>query len=405
MAKNLLNAAQIKNLAPKAGTKLTKYHDGEGLYLWVYDDGKKSYKRWFFRYRFQGVNKPELLIGSFPNVKAAEARKMADEMREQIKAGINPAESRKAQKQAQKTAAGNSFEAIAREWWAVKMADKSESHRKRVLISLEKDVFPFIGSKAVSEITPPEVLEVARRIESRNARETCHRVIGRCSEVFLYAIVTGRAQVDPAHSVKKALKPVITTHMAAVTEPERVGEILKMIDGYQGTFIVKSALSLAPLIFVRPGELRQAEWKDFNLDAAEWSFEASKTKQPHIVPLSRQALEILRELHLVTGNGRYVFPAPTSKDRPMSNNAILAAYRRMGLTTDELTCHGWRATARTLLDEKLNFDVPVIEMQLAHAVKDVHGRAYNRTTFIEARTKMMQAWADYLDKLKSTNPR
>ena len=400
MARNILKAASIKNLAPREGKKLTKYHDGEGLYLWSYDDGKKNYKRWFFRYRFEAKSKPELLIGSFPAVSLAEARKQADEMREQLKEGINPADVRKAQKQSQKTAASNSFESIAREWHAVKMSDKSESHRKRVLVSLEKDVFPYLGSKIITEITPPELLSVARRIESREAYETCHRIISRCSEVFLYAIASGRADIDAAHSIKRALKPTITRHMAAVTEPARVGEILRMIDSYQGTLIVKSALKLAPILFVRPGELRQALWQDIDFNLAQWCFEASKTKQPHIVPLSRQALEILKELQLVTGNGRYVFPAPTSSNRPMSNNAVLAAYRRMGITTDELTGHGWRATARTLLDEVLKFDVPVIEMQLAHAVKDVHGRAYNRTTFIEERKEMMQKWSDYLSELK-----
>jgi integrase len=221
---------------------------------------------------------------------------------------------------------------------------------------------------------------------------------------MLYAIATDRAENTPIPAVKKALTEVKSKHMAATTEPQKVGELLRMIDSYSGTAVVRAALKLAPLVFVRPGELRHAEWAAIDFEKAQWCFKASKTKQPHVVPLSRQALEILSELKLITGQGRYVFPAPTSKDRPMSNNAILAAFRRMGITKDEHSGHGWRATARTLLDEQLKFSVPAIEMQLAHRVKDVHGRAYNRTTLINDRIKMMQAWADYLDELKNSNP-
>jgi integrase len=399
MARNLINAAHIRFLKPRPGKKLTKYHDGEGLYLWVHDNGKKKYKRWFFRYRFEGVNKPEILLGAWPTLQASRAREKAEEIRQLLKNGIDPAAIRKAAKVSLANKKNN-FETTAREWHAVKMADKSKVHRDRVLVSLEKDVFPYLGNKPVDEITAPEILEVLRRVEKRGAIETAHRIRGRCSMVFRYAIAIGRATYDPARDLKDALKPVVKKHLAAVTDPEKVGQILRVIEEYRGSQIVRCALKFAPLVFVRPGEMRQAEWKDIDFDSAEWSFEVSKTNQAHIVPLSRQALEILKELQPLTGEGRYVFPG-ISSSRPMSNNAILAAFRRMGIGTDEMTGHGWRATARTLLDEVLKFPPHIIEQQLAHVVRDPLGRAYNRTKHLEDRRKMMQAWADYLDGLRS----
>jgi integrase len=399
MARNLINAAHIRLLKPRPGKKLTKYHDGEGLYLWVYDNGKKQYKRWFFRYRFEGVNKPEILLGAWPTLQASRAREKAEEMRQFLKSGIDPAAHRKAAKEA-KAIDKNSFEMIAREWFAIKMSDKAEGHRVKVIASLENDVFPYLGNKPVDEITAPEILEVLRRVEKRGAIETAHRIRGRCSMVFRYGVATGRCVSDPARDLRDALKPIIRKHHAAVTDPEKVGQILRVIDEYQGSQIVRCALKFAPLVFVRPGEMRQAEWKDIDFDSAEWSFEVSKTNQAHIVPLSRQALEILKELQPLTGEGRYVFPG-ISSSRPMSNNAILAAFRRMGIGTDEMTGHGWRATARTLLDEVLKFPPHIIEQQLAHVVRDPLGRAYNRTKHLEDRRKMMQAWADYLDGLRS----
>lgn len=338
MARNLINAAHIRLLKPRPGKKLTKYHDGEGLYLWVHDNGKKQYKRWFFRYRFEGINKPEILLGAWPSIQASEAREKAEEMRQLLKNGIDPAVNRKAEKSAS-VVRKNSFEATAREWHAVKMADKSKVHKDRVLVSLEKDVFPYLGNRPIDEVTAPEVLTVLRRVENRGAIETAHRIMGRCSMVFRYAVATGRCVSDPTRDLKDALKPVVKKHLAAVIDPEEVGRLLRVIDEYQGSQIVRCALKFAPLVFVRPGELRQAEWADINLEAAEWSFTASKTNQGHIVPLSRQALEILKELQPLTGEGRYVFPG-VSSSRPMSNNAILAAFRRMGIGTDEMTGHG-----------------------------------------------------------------
>jgi len=273
MARNLINAAHIRLLKPRPGKKLAKYHDGEGLYLWVHDNGKTQYKRWFFRYRFEGINKPEILLGAWPSVQASEAREKAEEMRQLLKSGVDPAIHRKAAKEA-KTIAKNSFEMIAREWFAIKMSDKAEGHRVKVLASLENDVFPYLGNRPVDEVTAPEVLAVLRRVENRGAIETAHRIMGRCSMVFRYAVATGRCVSDPTRDLKDALKPVVKKHLAAVIDPEEVGRLLRVIDEYQGSQIVRCALKFAPLVFVRPGELRQAEWADIDLQAAEWSFTA-----------------------------------------------------------------------------------------------------------------------------------
>lgn len=404
MARNLINAAHIKAMKPKPGCKLTKYHDGEGLYLWVYDDGAKNYKRWFFRFRINGVNKPEMLLGSWPDVQAAEARAKAEEARQLLKQGIDPAENRKATKAAERSKESNSFEVVAREWFAIKTAEMNEQHRSKVIASLEKDIFPFVGKKAVTDINAPELLALFRRVEDRGATETAHRILSRCSMIFRYGIQTGRCSSDPTRDLRGALKPINKKgHFAAVTEPAKVGGVLRACDNYHGSVVVSNALRLAPLVFCRPGELRKAEWKDFDLDAAEWRYKVSKTQTEHIVPLSRQALAILKDMQHYSGRGPYVFPAATSINRVMSNSAILAAFRRMGITAEEMTGHGWRATARTILDEVLRYPVEIIEHQLAHAVKDPLGRAYNRTTHIETRREMMQAWADFLDELKATD--
>ena len=241
---------------------------------------------------------------------------------------------------------------------------------------------------------------MVRRIENRGALETAHRALGNCGQVFRYAVATGRAERDHSGDLRGALPPVKGEHFAATTDPKRVAEMLRAMDGYQGTLAVRCALRLAPLVFVRPGELRKAEWADIDLDAAEWRYTVTKTNTPHIVPLSRQAVEILRELQPVTGRGRYVFPSARSNSRPMSDNAILAALRRMGIGKEKISGHGFRAVARTILDEGLGVRPDYIEHQLAHAVRDPNGRAYNRTAHLPERRKMMQQWADYLDTLK-----
>ncbi len=265
-------------------------------------------------------------------------------------------------------------------------------------------VFPWLGPRPIAEIAAPELLSVARRAEEAGAIETAHRILQNCGQVFRYAVATSRATSDPTRDLRGkggALKPAKPIHMAAVTEPRQVAELLRTFDSYQGTVIVRCALQLAPLVFVRPGELRQAEWGEIDLDAGEWRFTASKTDTPHIVPLCRQAVAILREIQPLTGEARFVFPSARSKERPMSDNAILAAMRRLGIAKAEMSGHGFRAMARTILDEVLGFRPELIEQQLAHAVRDPLGRSYNRTKHLPERRKMMQAWADYLDKLKA----
>jgi integrase len=268
---------------------------------------------------------------------------------------------------------------------------------------LERDAFPWLAPRPIGEIKAPELLAVLRRVESRGALETAHRIKTICGQVFRYAVATGRAERDPAGDLKGALPPAKKRHLAAVTDPKEVAGLLRAIDGYQGSFVVKCALQLATMFFVRPGELRNAEWTEFDIDAGIWSIPGSKMKmkQAHIVPLARQAVEILKSLQPLTGQGRYLFPSHRSSQRPMSNNAILAALRRMGYSKDEMTGHGFRAMARTILDEVLHVRPDFIEHQLARAVRDPNGRAYNRTAHLEERKKMMQQWSDYLDGLKA----
>ncbi len=394
-----LNPAQVKSLKPEPGKKETRIHDSLGLYLFITDKGAKY---WRFKSRYQGKG-ILLSVGTYPAVSLAEARVKTLELVTLLKNGVNPSDNRKAQKAAAINANANSFEVVAREWQAVKMSDFSELTNHRIKVGLEKDVFPWLGQKPVDDIKPADLVEIIRRIEARGVRETAHRVAGYCCKVLLYAASTGRRiAVDPTAAVRGALSPLRKGHRAATVAPAAVGKLLNMIDGYNGTLVVRSALLLGPLVFVRPGELRKARWSDIDFDRAEWKFTASKTETPLIVPLSRQAIAILKELHPATGNGEYVFPSPTSSARAMSDNAILAAFRRMGITKEEHCGHGWRATARTLLDEELHFPLSVIEMQLAHAVRDTHGTAYNRTTFIKERRDMMQTWSDYLDKLRAT---
>jgi len=290
---------------------------------------------------------------------------------------------------------------VSREWFAKYSATWASSHSDRIIRRLERDVFPWIGARPIAEIVAPEILTVLRRIEARGAPETAHRALSNCGQVFRYAVASGRAARDPSGDLRGALSRVKKSHFAAKTDPKEVAEILRALDGYEGTLTVRCALRLAPLVFVRPGELRRAEWADIDLEGKQWRFTVTKTNTPHIVPLSRQAMEILRELYPLTGSGRFVFPGARSNVRPMSDNAILAAMRRSGIDKDEMSGHGFRAVARTILDEVLGVRPDYIEHQLAHAVRDPNGRAYNRTAHLPERRKMMQQWADYLDKLKA----
>ena len=381
----------------RPGEKNIKMFDERGLFLIVTPAGGKW---WRFRYNFEDKEKL-LSLGTYPDVGLKEARQKRDEARKLLADGVDPGENRKAQKSAKEERAANSFEVIAREWFAKNSPSWAVHHGDRIIRRLERDIFPWIGGRPIADVTAPELLAAIRRIENRGALETAHRALGNCGQVFRYAVATGRAERDPTGDLRGALPPAKGEHFAAVTEPKKVAELLRLMDGYHGTLAVACALRLAPLVFVRPGELRNAEWADIDLDAEEWRYTVTKTSTAHIVPLATQALAILREIHSLTGSGRYVFPSARTADRPMSDNAILAAMRRMGIAKDEMSGHGFRAMARTILDEVLGVRTDLIEHQLAHSVRDPNGRAYNRTAHLPARRVMMQQWADYLDKLKA----
>jgi integrase len=357
-------------------------------------------KWWRLKYRFDGKEK-RLSLGVYPDVGLKDARERRDECRRLLANGVDPSENRKAVKASRVQLAHNSFEMVAREWLSKYSPSWAKGHEERVRQRLERDIFPWIGEKPVGEIEAPELLTVLRRIEDRGAVDTAHRALGSCGQIFRYSIATGRCKRDTSADLRGALAPINGSHFASTTEPKDLARILRALDGYQGTLTVRCALRLAPLVFVRPGELRKAEWVNFDLDEAEWRFVVSKTDTPPIVPLCRQALEILREIRPLTGRGQFVFPSARSSKRPMSDNAVLAAMRRMGIGAEEMSGHGFRAAARTILDEVLAFRADFIEHQLAHEVRDPNGRAYNRTAHLAERKKMMQAWADYLDKLKA----
>lgn len=389
-----LNDTAVKNAKPAERPR--RLWDRDGLYLEVTPSGGKW---WRVKYRFAGREK-RLSVGVYPETALRAARQRTADARKLLAQGIDPSAHRKVTRAQVVERAANSFEAVAREWLAKQMPTWNPEHGSRIAARMARDIYPWIGGRPIAEVTAPELLSAIRRIESRGALETAHRALSNCGQVFRYAVATGRAERDPSGDLRGALPPVKAQHFAAITEPQRIGPLLRSIAEYQGTLTVKSALRLAPLVFVRPGELRHAKWQDIDLDAAEWRFTASKTDTPHVVPLSAQAVAILRELQPVTGRGVYVFPSARSSQRPMSDNAVLAAMRRMEIAKEEMTGHGFRAMARTILDEKLGFRPDLIEHQLAHAVRDPNGRAYNRTAHLPERRKMMQAWADYLDRLK-----
>lgn len=384
----------FRNAKPK--DKPYKIADEKGLFMYVTTQGSKY---WRFKYRFGGKEKL-LALGVYDDVTLAKARVKRDEARKLLVDDIDPGEYRKSMKQVSDERSANSFEVVAREWFVKYSTTWVKSHADKIIQRFERDIFPWIGTKPISEVTPPVLLPVIRRIEERGALETAHRTLSNCGQIFRYAIATGRAERDSSQDLKGALPPVKTKHFAAQTDPKRFGELLRTFDYYEGSLIVRCALRIAPLVFVRPGELRHAKWADIDFETAQWSYIVSKTDTPHIVPLATQAVSILKELHPLTGNSTFVFPSARSNERPMSDNAILAAFRRLGISKEEATGHGFRATARTLLDEVLGIRPDIIEHQLAHAVRDPNGRAYNRTAHLLERKKMMQSWADYLDNLK-----
>ena len=389
-----LTSLAVKQAQPAGKTK--RLYDERGLYLELSPAGGKW---WRLKYRFASKEK-RLSLGVYPDISLKEARAARDEARRLIAQGVDPSARRKEIRRQRVVDAENSFEVVAREWFQKQAPIWSDIHQKNVISKLEKNIFPYLGHDTVAAVSAPNLLRVLRKIEERGAIETAHRTLSICGQVFRYAIATARAERDVAADLKGALPPVKRKHLPAIVDPERLSALLLEIDGYSGTLPVQCALKLAPLVFLRPGELRKAKWNDINLDDATWSFIVRKTMTPLIIPLARQSVEILRELEPVSGRHEYVFPNGRSPTRPMSENAVLAALRRLGIPKDEMCGHGFRATARTILDEQLGFRPELIEHQLAHKVRDPLGRAYNRTQFLEQRQNMMQVWADYLDDLR-----
>jgi integrase len=391
-----LSDLQVRNAKP--APKETKLFDGGGLFLLITPTGGKL---WQLKYRFDNKEK-KLSLGAYPSISLADARQRREDARKLLANGVDPGEMKKSQKAARGELSANSFEMVAREWQTKFSGTWSKVHADTIKDRLEKEIFPWLGSRPIAEIKAPELLSTLRRMESRGALDTAHRVRNHCSNIFRYAIATGRAERDVATDLKGALPPVKYGHMAAPTDPKDVAPLLRAIDGFKGSFVVKCAMQLAPLLFVRPGELRAAEWSEIDFDAAQWNIPAErmKMKVAHLVPLPCQAIEILMALHPLTGHGKYVFPCHRSPLRCMSENAVNAGLRRLGFEKSEITGHGFRAMARTILDEVLHIRPDYIEHQLAHAVKDPNGRAYNRTAHLNERRKMMQVWADYLDGLK-----
>jgi len=386
----------IRNAKP--GEKPIKLADEKGLYLLIVPAGGKW---WRLDYRFAGKRKT-LSMGTYPEVSLKEARDKRDDARKQLAQGIDPGETRKAMKAAQ-SAEADTFEVVAREWHTKFSPTWTPEHGERIIRRFERDIFPWMGKRPIREITAPELLAALRRIESRGALDTAHRAHQNCGQVFRYAVATGRADRDPSGDLRGALPPVRDKHHASITDPKGIGELLRAIDDYRGSFVTQCAMRLAPLVFVRPGELRSAEWSEFDFDKAEWRIpgEKMKMRDPHIVPLSTQAAAILLELQPLTGRGRYVFPSARTPngDRCMSENAVLAALRRLGYTKDEMTGHGFRSMASTLLNEQ-GWHRDAIERQLAHTERNAVRAAYNYAEHLPERRKMMQAWADYLDGLK-----
>ena len=396
-----LSDVKVRNEKP--GAKQKKLFDGDGLFLLVTPNGGKC---WRFKYRFGGKEKL-LALGTYPEVPLADARQRRDEARRQVAAGVDPGEVRKAQKAARGEAAANTFEVIAREWHAEHRRVKkiTDEHAINIMSRLEKDVFPWIGKKPITEVKASEIKAILDRVKDRGVVETARRIKTIIGQVYRHAIKTDRAMYDLTAGLKGHLPSVNDTrkHMAAITDPKELAPLLRAIDGYSGGFITRCALKIAPMVFVRPGELRKAEWSEFDLEKKEWIIPAEKMKMKlaHIVPLADQVIAILEDLKPLTGADKYLFPSLRSAMRPMSDNTVNAAFKRMGFDGGTIVGHGLRATARTLIHEILGFTPDAIEAQLAHIVPDRLGRAYNRTAHLAERRKMMQLWADYLDGLKA----
>jgi len=379
-------------LNAKPTSKPYKLTDSAGLYLLVNNAGKY----WRFDYRYLGKRKT-LAMGVYPDTSLADVRDKRSHARKLLANGSDPSEVKQTQKLEARLLSANTFEAVAREWHEKQSVKWVPKNAARTISLLERNIFPFIGKTPIAQVTAASLLAAIQKIEKRGKIETAHRAMMNCGQIFRYAIATGRAQADLSIVLKGALIPIQEKHHASITDPKKIGALLRTIEGYEGAFLTRQALKLAPLVFVRPGELRHAEWAEIDLDAGEWRISAAKMKMKavHIVPLSTQAIEILRDLHQHTGAGKYVFPGLRTTDRPMSENTVNAALRRLGYEKDEMTGHGFRSMASTILHEQ-GWPHEAIERQLAHAERNKVSAAYNYAEHLPKRREMMQAWADYL---------
>ena len=400
----MLTDAQCRNAVCPLDKKQARFADAGGMYLQVSPAGSK---RWFLKYRIGGKEK-QLALGGYPEMSLTAARKAREAAKLNKSEGRDPIQLRKVEKLRAITLDADTFKVTALEWYAMKLDSWSSHYAIREKRNLEKDLFPHFSARRIADIQPIELLAAVKRVEERGALDVAHRVLTTAGQVWRYAVATGRATRDISADIKGALTPHHGKHFAAITDPIKLGELIRIIRGYQGGPIVRAALQLAPMLFQRPGELRAAAWAEFDLDAALWTIPAARMKRrvegkkngdPHLVPLPTQAVEILRKLHALTGQGTLLFPGERSHDRPISDNTLRAALLTLGYGPDSQSVHGFRATARTMLAEIHDVDPLVIEAQLAHAVKDANGRSYNRTTYLKHRATMMQQWADYLDKL------
>ena len=406
MASAPLTDVVVKKAKP--GNKPARIFDGRGLYIEIAPSGGKW---WRWKYRFEG-KKRLLSMGTYPDVTLKAARERRDEARALLQSGVDPSAARKAAKASKSAAGVNCFETVAREFHGVKREEWSEAHAKRWLERLEKDVFPWVGSLQLPEVTAPVLLATLRRVEARGVRETVRSIQQACGQIFRHGIVTGRCERNPAADLRGALKPVLVKNTAAVTKPSAVGDMMRAIDGYQGSALTRGALVLSALLFQRPGNVRAMRWATVELegDAPNWTIPAAEMKRsryqkenrrPHVVPLAPQAVAALRELQPLTSHGAYVFPSMLGGARPMSENTVNTALRRLGYDRDTATAHGFRAMARTVMVERLGVNPEVIEAQLAHGKSGPLGAAYDRSEFMDQRRKLMAQWADYLDMLRA----
>lgn len=398
-AKDVLTDRAVRSARAESSPR--KVFDGGGLYLLVNPDGAKY---WRFKYRIDGKERL-ISFGSYPECTLAEARELRDQARKQVKAGVDPSAHRKQEKIARRIAANNTFEAVAREWIANRSKKWTPLNSKIVTRRLEKDVFPRIGHEPIAKLTGPALLDVLKKIEARGFNETAHRIRQYIEAVFRYAMQTHRVASNPTPH-PETLVPVKHERFGHLTDPAEIGALIRAIRGYSGSEITRAALQFAPLVFVRPGELQKAEWKEFDLAKAEWVIPAPrmKMKRPHIVPLSTQAVAILKDLEKITGGRQFVFPGERTWRRPMSNNTLRAALRGMGYSNEQMTPHGFRHVASTMLHESRSWRSEVIERQLAHADRNAIRAVYNAAEYLDERTRMMQWWANHLDELASSHP-